>query len=198
MEELQVTGLPAVIRAADAGVWQVEDGVLRGVAPAGTDLFLDPIGGVRKLDAAMARFAPGAAFQLSARVEVEFAGTFDAGVLVLYRDEETWAKLCFEYSPQGEPMVVSVVTRGESDDCNSVVISGRRVWLRVSSMGRGYAFHYSLDGAQPWKLVRAFSLGAGPLEAGFLVQSPMGQGCRAAFGEIGFTAVELADLRSGV
>ena len=62
--------------------------------------------------------------------------TYDAGVLTLRRRDDLWAKLCFERSPQGEPMVVSVVTRGVSDDCNSFVVDGRSVWLRRNSRSR--------------------------------------------------------------
>ena len=63
------------------------------------------------------------------------------------RATSSWAKLCFEYSPQREPMVVSVVTRGLSDDCNSFVVDGATVWLRIARVGSAFAFHASTDGA---------------------------------------------------
>ena len=63
--------------------------------------------------------APAGDFQLSARVRVRFAGTFDAGVLFLRHDRETWAKLCFEFSPRGQGMIVSVVNNRVSDDANA-------------------------------------------------------------------------------
>ena len=97
-------------------------------------------------------------FQLHARVEVAFGSTFDAGVLLLWVDERTWAKLCFEYSPQGNPMVVTVVTRGLSDDANGFTVDGNVVWLRVARRTGAYAFHASTDGSQ-WHFVRHFSLG---------------------------------------
>jgi hypothetical protein len=50
---------------------------------------------------------------------VEFASVYDAGVLLVHASERQWAKLCFEYSPQQRPTLVTVVTRGTSDDCNS-------------------------------------------------------------------------------
>ena len=84
-------------------------------AGAGTDLFVDPQGGPPVLNAPRVLARPAGDFQLSARVTVDFAATFDAGVLVLYEHGGAWAKLCFERSPLGEPMVVSVVTRGVSD-----------------------------------------------------------------------------------
>ncbi|MGC4053780.1 MAG: DUF1349 domain-containing protein [Paludibaculum sp.] len=169
---IQIPSLPELPQATHESVFRWQDGLLLGSALPGTDLFLDPIGDVRKLDAAMLLFRPDAEFTLAACVQVGFQGTFDAGVLVLFQDESNWAKLCFEYSPQGQPMVVSVVTCGASDDCNSVVIDGSRVFLRVARIGRGYAFHYATSSAGPWHLVRAFGLAPLPLQAGFLVQSP--------------------------
>jgi regulation of enolase protein 1 (concanavalin A-like superfamily) len=173
------------------------EGPLTLTAGAGTDWFVDPATGEAKLDAP-ARLAPVEGdFLFGARVEVGFAATFDAGVLVLWHDERTWAKLCFEYSPQAEPMVVSVVTRGVSDDANSAVIDGNAVWLRVARIGRAHAFHYSTDGER-WHLVRHFALApGGELQAGFLAQSPTGAGCSATFSEVWFSAETLADIRDG-
>ena len=42
---------------------------------------------------------PSGDYLLSARVTVGFAGTFDAGVLMLHASDRSWAKLCFEFSP---------------------------------------------------------------------------------------------------
>lgn len=42
-----------------------------------------------------------------------------------------WAKLCCEFSPAGEPMIVSVVCRGVADDANAFIVPGRPVWLRI-------------------------------------------------------------------
>ena len=136
-------------------------------------------------------------FQLSARVTVEFASTFDAGVLMLHAGERLWAKLCFEYSPRNEPMVVSVVTDGTSDDANAFVVVGNGVWLRVARLGPAFAFHASLDGER-WELVRHFALPLGDEPAvGFEAQSPTGEGCVVRFDEISFRAARLGDLRDG-
>ena len=162
-----------------------------------TDWFVDPGLGRATLDAPALVGATSGDFLVSARVEVEFAATFDAGVLALWRDEQTWAKLCFEYSPDREPMVVSVVTRVTSDDCNSTVVDGPAVWLRIARIGRQFAFHASNDGTL-WRLVRHFALTDDEaIEVGFASQSPLGEGCTATFSEIRFSAETLADLRSG-
>jgi regulation of enolase protein 1 (concanavalin A-like superfamily) len=74
------------------------------------------------------------------------ASTFDAGVLFVHADDTTWAKLCLELSPQGQPMIVSVVTRDVSDDCNSHPLEGAESWLRVARLSSAFAFHVSRDG----------------------------------------------------
>lgn len=167
-----------------------------------SDWFVDPAGGSRRMNASAALFAPpDHAYLLSAHVSVEFGSVYDAGVLVLYSSDDTWAKLCFEYSPQRHPMIVSVVTSGASDDCNSTEIAGSSVWLRICCYGPAFAFHYSLDG-EYWNLVRHFRLkgppqGGGPL-LGFLAQSPKGPGCTASFHSISYRRELLRDIRSGV
>jgi regulation of enolase protein 1 (concanavalin A-like superfamily) len=90
-----------------------------------TDLFTDPATGIPQDNAPVALFTPpDASFLLSAKVAVDFAADFDAGSLQVRVSDDHWGKLCFEYSPQREPMVVSVVTRGASDDCNHVIVDG--------------------------------------------------------------------------
>jgi uncharacterized protein len=131
-------------------------------------------------------------------VKVAFAVTYDAGTIQVRFANDIWGKLCFEYSPQGEPMIVSVVARGVSDDCNSESVNTDTVWLRIAQTERTTAFHFSLDGKR-WNFVRYFSLGAHfELRAGFSSQSPTGKGCRAEFSEISYRPGTLSDLRSGV
>lgn len=165
---------------------------------ADTDWFINPAGGQVKNNAPIALFLPpDQAFRLQARVTVGFAGTYDAGTLFVFAYDTLWAKLCFEYSPQKQPMIVSVVTRGVSDDCNSVVIEGNSVYLRLHRYGEAFAFHYSLDGRY-WHFVRHFSLGEiGQPRIGFSTQSPTGQGCEVNFSEIRYTPGRLSDLRNG-
>ncbi|GAK55482.1 hypothetical protein U27_02316 [Candidatus Vecturithrix granuli] len=163
-----------------------------------TDLFTDPRGNFSINNAPKALFTPlSDNFVLGASVTVDFQATFDAGILLLYENDETWAKLCFEFSPQRQPMVVSVVNRGVCDDCNSTPIEGNQVYLRVARIAPTFAFHYSTD-RQFWHLVRYFGLGElHNLRIGFSTQSPTGYGCTAVFSEIAYDAKSLKDLRNG-
>jgi uncharacterized protein len=199
-EPLTLPGLPIALhwRLAPQGGHVDEGGTLSISAGGATDLFVDPQGAAPMLNAPRALATPTCDYQLSARVTVDFAATFDAGVLLLYAHDGAWAKLCFEQSPQGQPMVVSVVTRGVSDDANAFAVDGRQVWLRVSRLGGAHAFHASTDGSH-WQFVRHFLLEpAAGLEAGFLAQSPTGSGCTATFDTVRYRPEPLADLRSGV
>jgi regulation of enolase protein 1 (concanavalin A-like superfamily) len=164
-----------------------------------TDWFIDPQDSSWNCDnAPCALFTPpDDEFLFSAKVHVPFASTFDAGVIQLRMNETLWGKLCFEYSPQGKPMIVSVVTRGKSDDCNSTVIDGNEVYLRVAVRPKSIAFHYSADGRY-WNLVRLFTLGDHKgIRAGLSAQSPTGEGCAVAFSEIRYRAGTIADNRNG-
>ncbi len=162
-----------------------------------TDMFIDPGGREPTLNAARLLGPIEGDFTLSAMVTVAFAAAFDAGVLLVHGGDGRWAKLCFEYSPQRQPMVVSVVTRGLSDDANSMPIDAKTVWLRVARAGPAWAFHASTDGTT-WQLVRHFALDTGEApQVGFLAQSPTSDGCTVTFEDIRFEPTRLADLRSG-
>jgi regulation of enolase protein 1 (concanavalin A-like superfamily) len=139
--------------------------------------------------------APEGDYILSAHVVADLRTTFDAGALIVWQDERTWAKLAVELCPQGRPTVVSVVTRTRSDDCNSITLAEPHAVLRVARIDEAFAFHVHLDGS--WQLIRHFWLGDGPVRPGFLAQSPAGPGCTARFREVVFEPRRLGDVRDG-
>ena len=178
--------------------WRAEASTLELAAGPRTDWFIDP-SGTREPSLNGPALVGDAAgdYVLSARVGVHFESTFDAGALMLHASETLWAKLCLEFSPDEEPMVVSVVTRGASDDANGFVVDGNAVWLRIARLGPAFAFHASADG-RTWRLVRHFTLGDDVEPAvGFEAQSPTGEGCAATFDDIHFEAGRLRELRDG-
>jgi uncharacterized protein len=199
---LKLPGLPFPLEPAGsppAGC-RVLRGVLTLTGAAGTDLFVDPAQAHPGRLPDAGRFAglpPAGDFTLAAQVSVDFRSMYDAGVLLLHAGERTWAKLCFEYSPQLRPTAVTVVTRGTSDDCNSFEVDGFTLWLRITRSGPAWAFHASTDGTW-WRLLRYFALsGADRVVVGFLAQSPAGDGCTATFDHIAFRPGAPEDLRDG-
>jgi regulation of enolase protein 1 (concanavalin A-like superfamily) len=206
VDQIILPSVPFPLVPSPVNAWRFDrlTATLTATAAPHTDLFVDPgqkgmLNAESLLNAATLLGAPPEAdFQLSSRVTVDFSATYDAGVLLLWVDERRWAKLCFEFSPAAESMVVSVVTRVVSDDANAFAVPGRSVWLRVSRVGSAYAYHASEDG-KTWRMIRFFSLADGPVrdQVGFEVQSPTGDGCTARFEEIRFVPERLIDLRDG-
>jgi regulation of enolase protein 1 (concanavalin A-like superfamily) len=175
-----------------------DDSIVIEAGPS-TDWFVDPADPKWDVDSApCALFTPpDREFLLSAKVKVPFASTFDAGTIHLRVGEKLWGKLCFEFSPQRNPTVVSVVTHGKSDDCNGPTINGSEVYLRVAVTPESIAFHYSTDGAF-WNMARFFTLGDhSGMRVGLSAQSPCGKGCEVEFSEIRYRAGRLGDHRSG-
>ena len=195
-----ISSVPATLNWKNQPVESASDGGRQLSMNSGsdTDWFADPSKGQVKNNAPIALFVPpDPAFCIQTRVTVEFTATYDAGVLFVFAHDFLWAKLCFEFSPQKKPMIVSVVTRDVSDDCNSVVVGNNSVYLRAYRKGDIFAFHYSLDGYY-WHFVRYFKLGdSSRLRMGFSAQSPTGQGCKVDFSEIQYTPRILSDLRNG-
>lgn len=204
--------VPEVFFASKGSEWAVDKQhqSLTGVAHPVSDIYIDPScnqpgsGAAPRHDAATFMTAtPIGDFQLSATVTVDFKDTFDAGVLLLRASEQIWAKLCFEYSPDGEAMVVSVVNKGKtSDDANAFVVPGSTVQLRISRKDNVYSFHAAVE-KNRWIFIRAFSFDEpaqttiDEMTLGFMAQSPNGVGCKVEFGNISLTNTSLAHLRDG-
>jgi uncharacterized protein len=187
---VEIAGLPSPLTWHNEPIRfsQDKNGTLEIVAGPKTDWFVSPYDGEIAKSAPLLKFDPGAMFIFSAKVQVKFATRWDAGALMLWSDEHHWAKFAFEQSPEGKPTVVTVVTQGLSDDCNSVPLPGDAVFLQVTRTQSTYVFYYSVDGTT-WQLVRTFNLKApGTMYLAFEAQSPAGSGATARFSEIHYAA----------
>lgn len=192
---------PALVGArwfGSAGVASVtRDGAVTVAAPACTDWFHDPTRGSVVRSAPMLLAPTRGPARLSARVQVDHRDTFDAGVLMVFEGADLWSKVCLERAPDARNLVVSVVTRGHSDDANAFEVRSDAVHLRVTHRGTSYAIHASVDGVQ-WEFVRHMRLG-GATEAwwGVGVQAPVGPGCTATFSDLSWVSGDVGDLRDG-
>lgn len=178
--------------------WNYSNKQLTIIAGKKTDLFADPQHEYAVFNSPKAVFIPDSIFQFSGKAEVDFKTDYDAAVLVLYAGDEAWAKLCFEFSPQKKPFVVSVVNNNLSDDVNHVPVSGNTIYLRISGLGNNiFAFHYSTDGKY-WNMARYFTIYTPQqIKVGFSSQSPTGDSYKAIFSEINYNTRKLKDLRNG-
>jgi uncharacterized protein len=93
-----------------------------------------------------------------------------------------------------KPTLVTVVTRGLSDDCNSMSLMGDSVYLRIAKSGDTYVFYFSMDG-QIWQILRTFSLDTQlSVRAGFESQSPAGTGAVAKFSAISYDPHRISNV----
>jgi len=203
MEEIkrgvpEIGGLPAGLGwVNEPAEWSYGGGRLEIAAPGKTDWFVSPTDGAVAEAAPMLLFQAAREFRLTARVATAMEGKWDAGALMVFADKENWGKLAFERSAYLEPTIVSVVTRGVSDDCNAQVVEPGGAWLRIGTVGQGIGFYHSADGER-WKLVRVFSLGGRQdLRIGFEAQSPVGDGSVATFEGIEYRAEDVRDQFAG-
>jgi regulation of enolase protein 1 (concanavalin A-like superfamily) len=199
---MELSGVPPLDWLDGVGDATLEADVLTMQAAPKTDWFNDPASSERVANAPALMCGVSGDFQLEATINVDFAATFDAGVLFVHQTADDWAKLCFERDPTGQPMIVTVVTRGVSDDSNEPAVRGNTVRVRISRFGTALAFHYAhsaLDGTTLWALSRFFALRSPtlPMSVGFLTQSPIGNGCTARFSDVVFATTTLADPRDG-
>jgi regulation of enolase protein 1 (concanavalin A-like superfamily) len=195
-EEPAIKSVPAGLTWQNVPVaWHVEHGSTLTIRSGKkTDWFVDPFDSTIHNTAPMLLFLPADDYVLLAKVKVGFKTKWDAGALMVWADEHHWAKLSFELSPAKQPTMVTVVTRGLSDDCNSIPISGDMVYLQIAKSGPAYVLYSSTD-AKAWQVLRVFSLGdtAKP-KVGFESQSPAGDGTEVVFSEIHYSTRKIADI----
>jgi regulation of enolase protein 1 (concanavalin A-like superfamily) len=196
--DLRIKAIPGPLRWKNSPTSSEarENALTIGAGPS-TDWYISPVDGKASANAPVLLFQPTEEFVLTAKVTVEFQTKWDAGTLMVYINDSTWAKFALEMSVYQQPTIVTVVTRGVSDDCNSASVAGNSVWLRIAKIGPAIGFYASPDGGS-WKMVRAFTFGPAPdMRAGFSSQSPAGKGGKATFSEITYSARKIKDIFTG-
>jgi regulation of enolase protein 1 (concanavalin A-like superfamily) len=191
-----IPGLPGTLTWQNAPrAWNIDSkNVLTISSNPKTDWFVDPFDGTVAKTAPILLFTPDPDYVLSARVAVQFTTKWDAGALMLWGDDHHWAKLSYEFSPDQKPTLVTVVTRGLSDDCNSLSLAGDSVYLRMAKSGNTYVFYFATDGKN-WQILRTFSLDTDlPIRAGFESQSPEGSGAVAKFSAITYDPHRISNI----
>jgi regulation of enolase protein 1 (concanavalin A-like superfamily) len=174
-------------------------GGLRVHAQPETDFFQNP-NGDPGADTGHLLWVPVAGdFVAQAHVRPTFTSTYDAGALMVRRDEAHWAKLCYEATDFGTHAAVSVVTDGLSDDANGVDLEAEAIWLQIVRAGDLFGLHYALEGApKRWRMVRYFRLALPPeVKVGLVAQSPIGPGTEVDFYRFSVESRTAQNVRAG-
>ena len=179
----------------DKGQVTVTDTGLRIAPSVDTNLFIAPGENESIANAPMVLFASEGDFTLKAKISAQLAGIYDVGALVVFADEQHWAKLCFENSFKREATVVTVVKRERSDDANSETIASPFVYMTIARRGNEYTMHFSRDGQQ-WRLARHFQLLIpSGVRAGFAAHTESNSHLAVEFSEIVYRAKAPKSMR---
>jgi regulation of enolase protein 1 (concanavalin A-like superfamily) len=179
--------------------YEITEDVITIHAPANTDYFRDPLSAYARHNAPFLYRETSSDFTFSCDIRPEFRQTYDAGTILFYADAEHWLKLAFENTDLGYPAVVSVVTRGKSDDCNGEQIESAFLSVKLSRKGNVLGAYYAA-GNTGWKMLRLCELECSPRGKaliGIAAQSPMGNGCTVRFSHIRFLDTPVGDFRKG-
>ena len=172
------------------------DSVITITSKEKTNLFNSPGNNYYKQNAPMLLFHPDSNFILCAKISAELQEVYDVAALVMYQNNDLWAKLCYENSINKEATVVSVVTRGYSDDCNSIKIADNYIYFCIAKKGNEISFHCSSDNVN-WYLVRHFNFdfNTNELMIGFAVHSSRRDMFSAKFSDINYSNSILENMR---
>lgn len=123
-------------------------------AEQGTDFFINPEDLTAAANAPFLFREVEGDFVAITRVTPNFDSVWNACALMVYLDASNWIKFAFENSDASGPGIVSVVTRGVSDDANGAVLNEyEALWLKLVRKGNIYALHWSADG-KDYKMAR--------------------------------------------
>ncbi len=90
-----------------------------------------------------------------------------------------------------------MVTKGTSDDSNSIAFDTRAAYFQMAKIG-DVVFLYASDTGKDWYLVRVVNFKFdGKLQVGFLAQTPEGKSNRVTFGHIKYKPTPLKDFWKG-
>ena len=154
----------------------ISDSSLSVIVSEGTDFFNNPEDGSAVGTAPLLYRELGEDFVAYALVEPDFTSQWNAVSMMVYLDSLNWIKFAFESSDATGPSIVSVVTKGTSDDANGVVLNEiDRVWLAIIRKDNIYSMHWAINGEE-YNLARLTKMpDYGPVKIGIEFQSPVGE-----------------------
>ena len=190
------------LNGGDTCITQKENGALEFRCTEGRDIFSDPNGKLSNNTVPMllASIDNTKPFTLTAKVTPGFTeeGLYNAADLFVFANDTLWQKLCFEQDERGRHRIVTVRTRGTSDDNNHERLDMRTVYLKYSSDTHTLASYYSLDNKE-WHMVRLYKNEyPAAIWVGIASQCPQTGVCTSLFEEVTLTQTAVKDFRLGI
>lgn len=178
--------------------FKFENNTLKVVPPENSDFFNDPVTGSIHTSAPYLYKDVEGDFVATVMAKPNFSAVWNGVALLIYIDDNYWAKFCFENSDATGPSPVSVVTRQVSDDANGVILENQEsLWLKLVRKGDLYAMHWSADGIS-YKMTRLFKMPHHKIvKVGIEAQCPAGKGVMHEIQYFSLIQKTVADLRKG-
>jgi regulation of enolase protein 1 (concanavalin A-like superfamily) len=183
-----------------ASRYRVDGGKLALASGSKTDFFRDPDGSlaINNAPVLLASVDNTKPFTLTGKVTPGFHQTYDAGAFYVYVREDLWLKFAMEMDERHKTRMVTVRTIGTSDDNNHDVVTGKGVYMKITSDTHTIGFYYSLDN-KSWQLVRLFrNEFPAAIGLGISAQSPLGDGNSVTFEGLSLTDRAVTDFRMGL
>ena len=176
-----------------------KDGVLTVTSGPQTDFFIDPQDGKSSASAPVLYREVSGDFVAIALVQPDLTHTWNAASIMVFIDDDNWIKFAFENSDATGNSIVSVVTRGVSDDANGVRLNDSdRIWLKLVRKGDSYAMHWSEDG-QTYQMARLSKMpSADIVKVGLEAQSPLEYPATHSFHHFSLETKTVGNLRTGL
>jgi regulation of enolase protein 1 (concanavalin A-like superfamily) len=122
------------------------------------------------------------------KVKMSYIAEFDQCGVIVYGNEENFAKLCVENQLHSNNKLGSVVTKSKrSDWATQAFDNSDIIYYRISKRGINYLFEYSIDG-EIFEQMRLFDIPeCKKVSIGVFGASPLGEGFVAEFMEMNFS-----------
>ncbi len=166
---------------------------------AKTDFFIDPSNGKPSASAPVLYKEIRGDFVATALVTPDLSNMWNAGSLMMIIDSENWIKFAFENSDATGNSIVSVVTRGVSDDANGVRLEEQEtIWLRLIRKGDIYSMLWSKDGKHYYLARLSKMPSAKMVKIGIESQSPLDNEAVHKFHHFSVVHRTVDDVRKGI
>ena len=122
------------------------------------------------------------------KVKMNYISEFDQCGIMVYLDEDNFAKLCVENQLKTKNKLGSVVCKSKRSDWATQPFGDvKSIYFRVSKRGINYLFESSIDGSH-FEQMRLFDIPGGEkVNIGIFGASPLGSGFEAEFSNFEFS-----------
>jgi uncharacterized protein len=127
-------------------------------------------------------------FSFTAKIKMNYIAEFDQAGLIVYYDDENFAKVCVENQLHSKNKLGSVVCKNKRSDWATQNFDDTdEIYFKISKRDNTFLFEYSIDGKRFIQMRLFDILTDKPVSVGVFGASPLGEGFKAEFTDCKFT-----------